>query len=52
MTHRASGLKEASPSSRSTEIGAEHIAGNRNLFVHTADAFDPTAQQAARYEAA
>jgi hypothetical protein len=37
---------------RSAEITDKGIAGNRNPIVHTADAFDPTAQQAARYEAA
>jgi hypothetical protein len=30
----------------------EGMAGNRNPIVHTADAFDPTAPEAARYETA
>jgi hypothetical protein len=30
----------------------EGITGNRNPIVHTAGAFDPMAQQAARYETA
>jgi hypothetical protein len=30
----------------------EGIAGNRNPIVHTDGAFDPMAQQAARYETA
>jgi hypothetical protein len=33
---------------RSAEIIAKGITGNRNPIVHTAAAFDPTAQQAAQ----
>jgi hypothetical protein len=33
---------------RCAEISTEGIAGNRNPIVHTAAAFNPTAQKAAR----
>jgi hypothetical protein len=33
---------------RSAEISSQGIADNRNPIVHTADAFNPTAPEAAR----
>jgi hypothetical protein len=37
---------------RSAEISTAGMAGNRNPIVHTAAAFNPTAQEAARQETA
>jgi hypothetical protein len=37
---------------RSAEITDQGIAGNCNPIVHTADAFDPMAEEAARLETA
>jgi hypothetical protein len=48
LTVLAAGTRKSAGIFRAAKFTTKGVAGNRNPFVHTTPAFDPTAQQAAQ----